>query len=349
MTDPTGPTSLSSTTHRIAELDSLRGSALCGIVVVNVHQQLLIVRQGLPNEFPLPVEVLFYERFLPVFAVLFGVGFGIFLQRAGDRTDRPRWVLARRLLVLLVIGVLHFVFHRGEVLSSYALAGLVFLLPVSFLSGGPALAVALVLLLVGPQLVVGYGMIPGLVVLGYALAALGVPAALGRRTGRVAVATVAFGIPAAVYTAVLLTGTDLPRVNVLGGLGGGVSLLPPLGAICVALTYCCLFLLLLRTPAGPVVSAVLAPMGRMALTNYLTATVLFLVLGPVLGIDSRRDAPQIAALCVGILVAQAVWSRWWLRSFSYGPAEWAWRCLTWWQLAPVRRPRGAPVRTAEQV
>ncbi len=100
-------------------------------------------------------------------------------------------------------------------------------------------------------------------------------------------------------------------------------------------------LLLLRTPIGPALDAVFAPMGRMALTNYLTATVLFLVLGPVLGIDSLADAPAIAGLTVGILVVQIVWSRPWLRRYAYGPVEWAWRCLTWGQRAPLRRPAGS--------
>jgi uncharacterized protein len=325
------------TGRRIEELDALRGFALCGILVVNVYQQLVFERGGAPRVFPRPVELLFYERFLPLFAVLFGVGFGIFLQRAGARAAHPRLVLARRLAVLLVIGVVHFVFHRGEVLSSYALGGLVFLLPVSFLSGTAALAVAVVLLFVGPQIVVGYGMIPGLLVLGYALAALGVPAALPRRTGRLAVAGVVLTALALGWAALRLAGAEVPRVNVVGGLGGGTDLLPALAAIATSMAYACLFLLVLRTPVGPAVSALLAPMGRMALTNYLAATVLFLLLGPLLGIDSHADAPRIAVLTVGILLLQLVVSPLWLRSFRYGPVEWAWRCLTWWSPQPFRR------------
>lgn len=27
----------------------------------------------------------------------------------------------------------------------------------------------------------------------------------------------------------------------------------------------------------------------------------------------------------------------WLRHFLYGPAEWAWRSLTYWQKQPMRR------------
>ncbi|MFI5912170.1 DUF418 domain-containing protein [Dactylosporangium sp. NPDC051541] len=128
----------------------------------------------------------------------------------------------------------------------------------------------------------------------------------------------------------------MPFVNFVGGPGGRVNVLGPLAGIATGLTYCCGLLLLLRTPAGPALSAVLAPMGRMALTNYLSATVLFLVFGPLLGIDDPADRPQIIGLTVAILVVQAVWSTLWLRSFRNGPAEWAWRCLTWWRKAPIR-------------
>lgn len=325
---------------RIGELDALRGFALCGILVVNIYQQLVFLGSGRPAELPPVVALLFADRFLPIFAVLFGAGFGIFLRRAAAHTERPRLVLARRLLVLLVIGAVHFVFHPGEVLTAYAVFGLLVLLPVSYLRGRPALVVAVVLLLVGAQIVRGYGPIPGLLVLGYALAALGVPDALRRRPRRIAVAFAISGPLAALWTGLLLARAELPVVNVVGGLGGGVSLLPPVGAVVTALAYCCGFLLLLRTPAGPLLDRLLTPMGRMALTNYLCATAMFLAGGAVLGIDSVEDAPRILALTAGILVIQAAWSRAWLAAFRYGPAEWLWRCLTWWRRLPIRRAGG---------
>ena len=321
---------------RIHALDTLRGFALCGILIINIYQQVVFrgAAAGSAPKMPDAVQVLFYERFYPIFSVLFGIGFGIFLRRAALRTHRPRVILARRLGWLFLIGLAHFAVHPGEALTAYALAGLVVLIPLSFIGGRAALAVAVALLLLGAQLVVGYGPIPGLLALGYALAMLDVPAALERRTGRVAVAFVVF---ASFSLAYIVLRADLPFVNVVGGPGGGVSLIPPLAGIATGLAYCCGLLLVLRTPIGPAVSAVLSPMGRMALTNYLSATVLFLVFGPPLGIDSTDDLPMIVALTVAILVVQAVWSRWWLGSFRYGPAEWAWRCLTWWRRAPIRR------------
>jgi uncharacterized membrane protein YeiB len=332
------PVDLSTAGPRIHALDTLRGFALCGILIINIYQQVVFrgAAAGTATQLPVAVQLLFYERFYPIFSILFGIGFGIFLRRAALRTDRPRLVLARRLVVLLLIGGVHFLFHPGEALTAYAVAGLLVLLPLSYLGGRAALAVAVVLLLVGAQLVVGFGPIPGLLALGYALAMLDVPAALERRTGRVAIAFAVLGTLTVVWIVLALRHADLPFVNVVGGPGGGVSLLDPLAGIVTGLTYCCGLLLLLRTPLGPLLSGVLSPMGRMALTNYLTATALFLVAGPLLGIDSTADLPAIVALTVGIIVLQAVWSAVWLRRFRYGPAEWAWRCLTWWRRAPIR-------------
>lgn len=324
--------------RRIAELDVLRGFALCGILAMNVVAALVWLRGTGGRDLPLPLALLVHERFLVIFAILFGAGFGLFLQRAGDRTRHPRLVLARRLAVLLVIGVAHYVINPGEVLTAYALFGLAVLLPVSLLGGRAALAVAVVLLFVGPQIQTSYGPIPGLLVLGYALAALGVPAALASRPGRVAAVLGVCGALALVGNGLVVAGVPLPQVNVLGGgLGGTADLLGPTIALVTGLAYCAALLLVLRTPLGRVLDAVLAPMGRMALTNYLTATLLFLTVGPLLGIDSLADGPAIAGLTVGILALQAVWSRWWLARFRFGPVEWVWRCLTWWRRAPLRR------------
>lgn len=331
-------TDVSTAGPRIHALDTLRGFALCGILIINIYQQVVFRGEasGIAPKLPEAVQLLFFERFYPIFSILFGIGFGIFLRRAALRTDRPRVVLARRLGWLFLIGALHFVVHPGEALTAYALAGLLVLIPLSFFGGRVALVVSVVLLLIGSQLIVGYGPIPGLLALGYALAMLDVPAALERRTDRVAVAFVVFGALTAVWIALRLRDVEPPALNFVGGPGGGVALLQPLAGIVTGLAFCCGLLLLLRTPVGPTLSAVLSPMGRMALTNYLSATVLFLVFGPLLGIDDPDDLPAIVGLTIAILVVQAVWSVLWLRSFRYGPAEWAWRCLTWWRRAPIR-------------
>jgi uncharacterized protein len=80
--------------------------------------------------------------------------------------------------------------------------------------------------------------------------------------------------------------------------------------------------------------------GRMALTNYLTqsfviAFVLFGV-GPGLALAGKIGTTALLGIVIVFYVAQMFFSRWWLGRFAYGPAEWAWRALTYGKM-PVMR------------
>jgi uncharacterized protein len=81
----------------------------------------------------------------------------------------------------------------------------------------------------------------------------------------------------------------------------------------------------------------LAPVGRMALTNYLTHSLLYLLLftGAGLGLLGTVGPTICVALSVAIFSAQVVASAWWLRRYRFGPAEWAWRSLTYGRLQPM--------------
>ena len=83
----------------------------------------------------------------------------------------------------------------------------------------------------------------------------------------------------------------------------------------------------------------LAPVGRMALTNYLTHSVLYLLLltGVGLGLYGDIGPAWCVALSLAIFSAQVIFSRWWLARYRFGPAEWAWRSLTYGQAQPMRR------------
>ena len=82
----------------------------------------------------------------------------------------------------------------------------------------------------------------------------------------------------------------------------------------------------------------LAPVGRMALTNYLLQSVFFVLLffGYGLGLYGQVGAFGGFLLCLPVIAFQIVGSRWWLRRFRFGPAEWFWRTLTYGQLQPMR-------------
>jgi uncharacterized protein len=78
--------------------------------------------------------------------------------------------------------------------------------------------------------------------------------------------------------------------------------------------------------AGP-----LASVGRMALTNYLSQSLICTTLfyGYGLGLYGQIGLAQGLGLACIIYTAQVVWSTWWMRRFSYGPVEWVWRALTY--------------------
>ena len=81
----------------------------------------------------------------------------------------------------------------------------------------------------------------------------------------------------------------------------------------------------------------LAPVGRMALTNYLTQSMLYLVLftGAGFGLLGRVGPAICLVLSVAIFAVQVVVSSWWLRRHRFGPAEWAWRTATYGQVQPL--------------
>jgi uncharacterized membrane protein YeiB len=106
----------------------------------------------------------------------------------------------------------------------------------------------------------------------------------------------------------------------------------------MAVAYATGLLLVLPTPLGRWFAPTVEALGRMALTNYLTATLLILGLGTLLGLRESAAWPTMLGLAAAILVLQALWSRWWLARFRYGPLEWAWRCVTWWRCVDPRRP-----------
>jgi uncharacterized protein len=83
----------------------------------------------------------------------------------------------------------------------------------------------------------------------------------------------------------------------------------------------------------------IAPVGRMALTNYLLhsiiCTTLFLPYG--FGLFGEIEIWQGILLTFMIFSLQIPFSIFWLKHFNYGPFEWLWRSLTYWKIQPLRK------------
>lgn len=76
---------------------------------------------------------------------------------------------------------------------------------------------------------------------------------------------------------------------------------------------------------------VFAPLGRMALTNYLMHSVICVVLSYGFGLRLwwRIGASTAMAIAAAIVVVQIPLSAWWLSRYRFGPVEWIWRRFTY--------------------
>lgn len=132
-------------------------------------------------------------------------------------------------------------------------------------------------------------------------------------------------------------GTPAPSGG-LAGVGGSFAWLITLGYVSM---------LILMTRFGlKILTARLAPVGRMAFTNYLSQTVIMASLfympwGPHWFGDVRWGPGGLWMLVGAIWIAQLIWSPLWLSVFQMGPLEWAWRCLTYGRMVPLRKPAAA--------
>lgn len=87
--------------------------------------------------------------------------------------------------------------------------------------------------------------------------------------------------------------------------------------------------------------AFLAPAGQMALTNYLLQSLFWtwMIYGHGLGLWGQLPRSLQMVLAVSFFVCQVIFSHWWLKRFAFGPAEWLWRTLSYWQFQPFGRTK----------
>jgi uncharacterized protein len=77
--------------------------------------------------------------------------------------------------------------------------------------------------------------------------------------------------------------------------------------------------------------SILAPSGRMALTNYIAQSVFGIIIfyGTGFALGATTGLVWVELIAAGIFLFQALYSYIWLRYFQFGPLEWCWRMLTY--------------------
>lgn len=151
-----------------------------------------------------------------------------------------------------------------------------------------------------------------------------------------AVIGLSFGLILNVGGLVILQHPAARISEVLGAAGGSMFYF---GQYVLCAGYVGLIVLLLERPRWVNFLNRFAPMGRMALTNYIMQTTILAIIfhgyaGGLFGEVSR--APQML-IVIAILIFQLYLSAWWLGRYRFGPLEWIWRSLTYQSMQPIRK------------
>ncbi len=416
--------------ERLVLLDTLRGFALCGVFMANVYLwfsgRMFLSRAQLEASFKdaswLDTAVnqafgpLIGGRFITIFAFLFGLGFAVQLGRAESRGTSVVPVYARRLVVMLGLGLAHlFLLFQGDIVSTYALLGFTLLL-FHRRADRTLLLWAAALIFLGPAVWNLVLRLPQL--LGPPGSAEAAKAAQEHSLALRAQVLEAFShgswldtvrSGAAYYLGDLFRNlsTFLPVIVgrfllglwagrrrlfhdapqhlrffrqllgwglVLGLFASGMGLLVGqlfsrkllqpeslpwlpyvmgpmrhLGELGVASFYVSGITLLFQRDTWRRWLAVLAPVGRMGLTNYFLTSVMGVLLfyGYGWGLMGKLGPAAQLALALVLFALQIVFSHLWLARFRFGPAEWLTRSLTYGKAQPMRRASvNAPLERA---
>ena len=112
-----------------------------------------------------------------------------------------------------------------------------------------------------------------------------------------------------------------------------------LGVAPLALAYVGLFMLAFQTQVGKRFMSVLAPVGKMAFSNYIMHSLVgnYVFLGAGLGLMGQIGPVWYTVFGIGFFIIQIIYSIVWLKYFNFGPLEWLWRSATYWKMQPMKR------------
>ena len=143
------------------------------------------------------------------------------------------------------------------------------------------------------------------------------------------------GLPLTAFSAIDLHAHGFDHMYALryGGLSNYF------GSIIVGLGHVGLVMLLIKTGFVQQLLQRFAAVGRMALTNYLMHSVILTTVFYGYGLGLYGEIPRVwqMGFVVAVIVLQLGTSPWWLARYRFGPVEWLWRSLTYWQRQPMRR------------
>jgi len=118
-----------------------------------------------------------------------------------------------------------------------------------------------------------------------------------------------------------------------------VGLIYPFQRIFLVMAHAVALILLSKSGFAQGLCNRLAAVGRMALSNYISHSLIctLFFFGYGLNYYAELDFYQIYLVVLVIWAVQLIISPIWLKYFLFGPLEWLWRSLTYWKLQPMKR------------
>jgi len=123
-----------------------------------------------------------------------------------------------------------------------------------------------------------------------------------------------------------------------------------LGRVLVALGHVALLVLIVKAGRMVWLTSRLAAVGQMAFSNYILDTLICTTIfygGYGFGWYGKLERHQLYYIVAAIWMVQLIVSPIWLRHYRFGPLEWAWRSLTYWERQPFRL--SAPILLEEEL
>lgn len=374
---------------RIEQVDALRGFALFGILLVNIHAFASpyygisiadpVFNGGVDRLVMFNVALLFELKFYLLFSFLFGYSFTLQMRSADKAGEAfvPR--MLRRQAGLWVIGAAHAVLlYQGDILTTYAVLGIA-LLMMRGMSDRSALILSASLIGIAALLWGGIALLgsadatpvdksqslawaravleaytgtPATVIvqhvdeLGIVLAtiiSLQGPCAFAAFLGGMVAGRrmlfelpdlsshlvrqllplgLAIGLPGAAFYAWSTT-IGIGTWWELAGVAATVLTAPALTAAYVAMA-------MFAFQRIPQLTDLLAPAGRMALSNYLMQSLVCAMIFLAYGFRLMGQVSPLGTIAIAVMIfsAQIALSRWWMTDHAYGPVEWVLRALT---------------------
>jgi uncharacterized protein len=111
-----------------------------------------------------------------------------------------------------------------------------------------------------------------------------------------------------------------------------------IGRLFTTMGHVGLFMLFIQSGILRFLQKSLAAVGKMALSNYLTHSIVTSIIfyGDGFSMYGKLERFELYYIVAGIWIFQLIVSPIWLKHFLYGPAEWIWRSLTYQKMQAFR-------------